>query len=321
MESIISIFITSFNREQGLKRTIDALTKQDISAVRQIVVLDNCSSFNVSELIESYNNPKLRLIRNAYNIGMATNIVMPLLKCETEWVWTLSDDDRVTGEAVRLVCEAVAGAASNVGLIKFSRVNHPNSPMDICSLEQLVQYYERSEYCRGGDLVFIATNVFNKDRLSGFTHLAFEHSYTLFGYLVPILCALSQSQASIRFSKEQIVDYCPPVGDGWDPIERSLGLSSISHVRITENKETWKRLLRLLTLVSYRSIAYSVLIDNSERKRMILSVVYYNLYRIYFKTHEKLFHHAFLLFSSSAVLRRLALSSRFLKALSKVVIH
>src|SRR5262249_38319185 len=73
----------------------------------RLLVIDNCSPVPAAEvlapIVQQYPGVAVRVARHPVNVGGNSNILRCIELCETEWVWTLSDDEAVRPDAVALV--------------------------------------------------------------------------------------------------------------------------------------------------------------------------------------------------------------------------
>lgn len=93
---MITINITTFNRPDLLDRCLKALTPQH-PLVHQIIVVDDCSSSDYSEVIKAHQQ-HLNLIyhRHPYNKGNAAARNTALKLSETDYISFMDDDDYAT---------------------------------------------------------------------------------------------------------------------------------------------------------------------------------------------------------------------------------
>lgn len=69
---LVSINIPAFNAQETIKKTIESLLKQSYTNI-EIHVIDNDSTDETREIVKSYQDPKLKLIKNDVNIGAEAN--------------------------------------------------------------------------------------------------------------------------------------------------------------------------------------------------------------------------------------------------------
>lgn len=89
MAPVLSVCIPAYNNAAYIKETIEAVLKQDCEDF-ELVVIDDCSSDNTAEVVETVKDPRIRLVRNEKNLGMTGN----WNKCIEE----------AAGEYVKLIC-------------------------------------------------------------------------------------------------------------------------------------------------------------------------------------------------------------------------
>lgn len=98
----LTIAIPTFNRPEKIRRQVLSILPY-LSADVKLVVLDNYSDVEVSTLFDKSIIGKVTFIRNSFNIGADANIAKCFDTCQTKWLWTLSDDDIITEDALRII--------------------------------------------------------------------------------------------------------------------------------------------------------------------------------------------------------------------------
>lgn len=253
MKNELSIVITTYNRRKQLNRLLKSLVNIPRTFYQEIVIIDNNSNYNISQLLKNYSQLDIRLVRNKVNIGMSTNIVSPFIHANTKWVWTLSDDDVVLPESLSLINKELCEIEPNIGLIKFSIDNFRSNKEFIAEdLSSLIDYYYENKNLRSGELVFISNSVYNLEKISDYLHYGFTYSYTYVGFLIPILKALNDQIVRVKFSSSSIIEYKHPEGDGYSLNTVALGLSTITDIGFDLDRKTRKMLNVLLMSIPYK---------------------------------------------------------------------
>lgn len=111
--ALLTIAIPTYNRQQLLKEQIAALLPQLSDQVKALI-LDNHSEPSVSFCLGELCGDRIEIVRNRVNIGGDANICRCFELCETEWLWVLSDDDRIKEDAVSCVLERIAANRDRV---------------------------------------------------------------------------------------------------------------------------------------------------------------------------------------------------------------
>ena len=92
MNPLVSIIIPTYNRAEDLKRALQSVFDQTFTDW-EVVVVDNHSIDNTDSLIESFNDPKIRLFK-IYNEGViAASRNLGLKHALGEYVAFLDSDD------------------------------------------------------------------------------------------------------------------------------------------------------------------------------------------------------------------------------------
>lgn len=145
----VAVYITSYNQRDHLIEAIDSVLGQTRPA-SQIIVVDDCSSDDSREVIESYasRHPGLFVpIMHEQNTGVARSRVDALQAVNCELVTYLDGDDRFLPNKLELEAEALQQAAS--AGIAFSNNSYMNN-----DASQHLQTWVDNEPVPQGDIFF-----------------------------------------------------------------------------------------------------------------------------------------------------------------------
>jgi glycosyltransferase involved in cell wall biosynthesis len=96
---LLHIFLLTYNREQSLRRTLQAIAS---CALRDhpLTVMDNCSPDGTPAVCEEFRTllPLMEVRRHARNIGFGANFLRSLELSRGEYTWVLCDDDTLFTE-------------------------------------------------------------------------------------------------------------------------------------------------------------------------------------------------------------------------------
>ena len=253
----LTIVIPTYNRKQRLQRTLDLLELQSDDDF-DIILLDNCSEYNIDEVFdtrkEAFKN-RITVVHNKANIGMAANLANAFIQKNEGWVWMLSDDDIPSMYAVEDIYEEI-GQSSDLGIIHFSIYdlsNYMGGNVKIFkSLHELMDFYggfifgESSTNDFNGDFIFFSNKVYNMKYIKKYYDKIFYYAYSGAPQVVPILFMLDDGVADMKISNRKIVGYDAPEGDHWDWIKTLSGMRTITDFPIKLSKENRKTLCRLV---------------------------------------------------------------------------
>lgn len=87
-----TIAIPTYNRSALLKISLDSVLSQTYSNFT-VLVLDNASSDNTKDVVNSFSDPRIRYIRNDQNIGQMENWNLAIALNQSPFLCILQDDD------------------------------------------------------------------------------------------------------------------------------------------------------------------------------------------------------------------------------------
>lgn len=103
MEELVSVVITTYGRNDTLKRAIKSVLNQTHTNLEIIVVDDNASSkgnAEVDTIIQGINDSRVRLIQNEKNLGGALARNEGIYSSNAEFIAFLDDDDQYLPEKI-----------------------------------------------------------------------------------------------------------------------------------------------------------------------------------------------------------------------------
>jgi len=124
-----SICIPNFNYAHYIGETIQSVLDQTYQYF-EIVVADNASTDDSIEVVEGFHDPRIRLIRNVYNIGFAPNLQRATMHAQNDFVHLLSSDDLMKPNALETYANLILERqeqANNIVLISDVDIIDSNS--------------------------------------------------------------------------------------------------------------------------------------------------------------------------------------------------
>jgi len=116
----VSVCIPVFNCRTYIATAIDTVLAQTFTDF-ELIVLDNCSDDGTSEVIGSYHDPRLRVIRHATNIGAAGNWNRALAESSGSYVKLVCADDSLYPDCLARQVATLERADRNVVMTCCSR--------------------------------------------------------------------------------------------------------------------------------------------------------------------------------------------------------
>jgi glycosyltransferase involved in cell wall biosynthesis len=109
MNKLLTIAIPTYNRAELLNKQLTWLSQaiKGFESDCEILISDNCSTDHTQEVIKNWqktlSNITFRVNRNPENLGVMKNIIYCLSAANTQYVWTIGDDDPIQTRAVAYV--------------------------------------------------------------------------------------------------------------------------------------------------------------------------------------------------------------------------
>lgn len=151
---LLTVVITTFNREVFLEQLLDCLLSQRILEAEdlQVLVCDNASSDGTPQIVEKYNNlsKNIYYIRNKENIGFAQNLASGIRRASGKYVWFLCDDDLPQEDTITRL-KAILLENGNCNLFLLNRDRYELG-LDKC-IERNVLKHEQTQILPGADMV------------------------------------------------------------------------------------------------------------------------------------------------------------------------
>lgn len=92
MQELVSIIMPSYNTAQYIKESIESVQNQTYSNW-ELIIVDDCSTDNTDEIVESIVDERIRYIKNEKNSGAAVSRNRALREAKGRWIAFLDSDD------------------------------------------------------------------------------------------------------------------------------------------------------------------------------------------------------------------------------------
>lgn len=101
-----SICIPNYNYGHFIGKTIESVLNQTYPNF-EIIIADNASSDDSVKVIESFNDKRIHLIKNNYNIGFAPNLQKATMFAKNDFINLLSSDDLMKPKALETYAKII----------------------------------------------------------------------------------------------------------------------------------------------------------------------------------------------------------------------
>jgi len=114
--TLVTIGIPTYNRAGGYLRNVIERSLEQTYQNLEVIVADNCSTDDTSELVRSIEDPRLRYFRHDTNIGATNNFNFCLEKARGKYFLLFHDDDMIDIDFVE-TCISSLGPNQTTGVI------------------------------------------------------------------------------------------------------------------------------------------------------------------------------------------------------------
>lgn len=88
----ISVLLPAYNAEKYLSHAIESILGQTYKDF-ELLIIDDCSTDRTTAIISSYSDPRLKVIRNAINLGLTKSLNLGLHHAQGDFIARLDADD------------------------------------------------------------------------------------------------------------------------------------------------------------------------------------------------------------------------------------
>lgn len=103
---LASVCIPAYNNAAYISETIESVLKQTYENL-ELVICDDQSKDDTVKVIETFKDPRIRLIKNEKNLGMSGNWNNCLSHCKGEFIKLICADDVLAPEALEKEVQAL----------------------------------------------------------------------------------------------------------------------------------------------------------------------------------------------------------------------
>jgi hypothetical protein len=142
----VSVCIPTYNSAAYLQECIESVLKQTYQDI-ELIISDNCSTDRTCEIVQSYSDSRIRLIRADQNRGMAHNFNQAVGMARGKYLKILCSDDVLHPRALELQTKFLDEHQTAV-LVTCARQFIDAQTRDL----RIVRWFSRDVVLRGGDL-------------------------------------------------------------------------------------------------------------------------------------------------------------------------
>lgn len=117
-----SVLIISFNQEKYIKEAIESVLNQSYQNF-EIVVSDDCSIDKTQEVVKSFVDERIKLVKTPFNIGINGNEELGIKACSGDYIVLLGGDDRLRPQHLEKMYETITQKNADVVYVHLCPIN------------------------------------------------------------------------------------------------------------------------------------------------------------------------------------------------------
>lgn len=230
----LTIAIPTYDRISLLQESLRWLLPQ-LTAECELLIVDNASPSPVEEsvtpLLREFPRLQSRIVRNRVNIGGGANILRCFELCETEWMWLLGDDDRVSAGAVSIILRDLQQHTDALFLNYSSPCFRRVAEFSTTGCGEFAQKLDSFS-----NALFMSAGVFHVPQLLPHLRFGFIYNYSWAPHLAVLLMAIGKNGKCVFLAKVIIEEYCrAPAAHMWSPIGPLVGKMSLLELPLEDS--------------------------------------------------------------------------------------
>ena len=96
---LVSIILATYNRAHILGRAIDSVLRQTYPNF-ELIIIDDGSTDNTSSVLQKYSDPRIRIFKHEFNMGVTAAKNSGLRQIRGDWFSTFDSDDEMLPDAI-----------------------------------------------------------------------------------------------------------------------------------------------------------------------------------------------------------------------------
>src|SRR3569833_2031445 len=90
--SAVSVLLHVYNSALYIREAIESILSQSYKDI-EVLVYDDCSTDNTVQIIEIYDDPRIRLFRKEVNTGYTNSLIMGVAAARGKYITRMDSDD------------------------------------------------------------------------------------------------------------------------------------------------------------------------------------------------------------------------------------
>ena len=221
---MISVYITSFNKEKFLSRAIESVLNQSLKP-QEIIIIDDSSTDNSVELIKGFKSRYPSIIKtifNEQNQGISRTRNLALKKCNEELITYLDGDDVFYKNKLQNEYDCfLKNKNANVVYSNFNYIDHDDNPVQLFA-------DLNDKPVTGNIFKQTFTREYNVSSGNNYIYeMFYKSNFIDAGMYDEKIKIWEDWDLRIRMSKISEYDYCPIINSAYRKLDEGLHNSNV----------------------------------------------------------------------------------------------
>src|SRR3989338_10314783 len=102
----VSIVLPTYNGARYLRQSIDSCLSQTYKNI-ELIIVDDCSTDETPDIVHSYNDPRIRYVRNKTNQRLPRSLNIGFALTTAEYLTWTSDDNEFLPQAIETMLKVL----------------------------------------------------------------------------------------------------------------------------------------------------------------------------------------------------------------------
>ena len=130
MSDLVSIIMPSYNTAEYIGESIKSVLNQTYSNW-ELIIVDDCSNDNTDEIVASFNDERIKYIKNEKNSGAAISRNRALREAKGKWIAFLDSDDLWMPEKLEKQISFMENNGYSFSYTKYSEMDEELKPLGV----------------------------------------------------------------------------------------------------------------------------------------------------------------------------------------------
>ncbi len=130
IDDLVSIIMPSWNTGEFIAESIQSVLNQTYTNW-ELIIIDDCSSDDTDQIIESFNDERIKYLKNEKNCGAALTRNRGLREARGEWIAFLDSDDLWMPEKLEHQIDFMKKNGYSLSFTEYEKIDEDSKPLNI----------------------------------------------------------------------------------------------------------------------------------------------------------------------------------------------